>query len=173
MQSFIRGIQDLPNDILRSAMLEKYALTERSWLQLLLATWDLEGMKCRVHTQEKIQRCLENSYSLSKSEYKLWLSMYTDQGLSDLKEDELFYGNQLSSAAQAADRDATELFVMVEQAQEHCLGIGSFTNDDIDEKGVAFHEECGECKVGGDRVTMEHGFSEDHDENSSDHGDRD
>lgn len=99
--------------------------------------------------------------------------MYTNWGLSDLKKNELFYGNQLSSVTQVADKDATELSVMVEQAQECCLGVGSFANDDIDEKGMAFHEKCGECEVSGDWVTMEHGFSEDHKENSSDHGDRD
>lgn len=176
MRIFIRGIQDLPNDILRSAVHEKYALAERSRHQLLLATWDLEGTKRRVHTQEKIQRRLENTHSLNESEYKFWLSMYTDRGLPDLKEDELFYGNQLSSAAQAADRDATELSMMVEQVQERGLGIGTFTDDDnIDEKGVVFGEdlECGQCEVSGVRGTMEHGFSEDHDENPSDHGDRD
>jgi hypothetical protein len=78
MQHFIHDIQALPNDALRSAVRKKYALAERSRLQLLLATWDLEGIKCRVHTQEKIQCCLENSSSFSESEYKPWLSMYTN-----------------------------------------------------------------------------------------------
>ncbi|KIK94619.1 hypothetical protein PAXRUDRAFT_142487, partial [Paxillus rubicundulus Ve08.2h10] len=63
MQIFICGIQDLPNNVLQSAVLKKYALAERSHHQLLLATWNLEGMKCRVHMLEKIQCRIEETHS--------------------------------------------------------------------------------------------------------------
>lgn len=78
MSIFIRGIKALPNDILQSTVLAKYALSERSCHQLLLATWDLEGTKRQVKALEKIQDHLENMHSLDESEYKLWLQMYTD-----------------------------------------------------------------------------------------------
>jgi hypothetical protein len=122
MQIFVRGIKALPNDILRSAVHEKYASTERSRLQLLLATWDLEATKRRFHTLEQIQRHLETTHSLSESEFKLWHDMYTDRGLPELKEDELYYGSQLPSMAREVDRDATELTVMVEHVRERVFG---------------------------------------------------
>lgn len=49
MRIFVHGIEALPNDILRSAVLAKYASAERSRHQLLLAAWDLEATKRTVH----------------------------------------------------------------------------------------------------------------------------
>jgi hypothetical protein len=48
--------------------------------------------------------------------------MYTDRGLPELKEDELYYGSQLPSMAREVDRDATELTVMVEHVRERVFG---------------------------------------------------
>ena len=78
MQIFVRGIEALPNDLLRSSVCEKYASTERSRLQLLLATWDIEVTKRKLNTLEGIQRYLERSHSLTESEYKFWLDMYAE-----------------------------------------------------------------------------------------------
>ncbi|KAG9313691.1 hypothetical protein JVU11DRAFT_6039 [Chiua virens] len=172
MELFIRGIQDLPDDILEAAVLEKFASAEKSHHQLLLATWDLEEMRCRIPTLEKIQSSLEHAHSLTQSEYVFWLRMYTDRGLPDLKEDKLFYGEYLLSATQEADRDATELTVMMEHAQEHGLGVGTFADDDdIHRKGLVFGEdlECGWCDVSGTNGdTMQHDCSEDDYEDPSD-----
>lgn len=50
-------------------------------------------MKRQIKVLEKIQDHLENTHFLDESEYKLWLQMYTNRGLLDLKEDALFYGD--------------------------------------------------------------------------------
>ena len=82
--------------------------------------------------------------------------MYSDRGLPDLKEDELFYGDQLSSAAQAADRDATELTVMVNESQACSLNVDTLEDNDddgsSDPDGLEFGEEL-ECGQGGSAVT--------------------
>lgn len=129
MEIFIRGINTLPNDILRDAVLEKYASAERSRLRLLLATWDLEETRRRVHTQERILCYLETTHSLTESEYKYWLEMYTDRGLSKLKDDVLYYGNHIPSIAQDMDRDGGELTMMMERARERGIDLNSFDDD--------------------------------------------
>lgn len=163
MEVFIRGVEALPNKILKSAVLEKYALAERSRHQLLLATWDLEGTRRRVRTLEQIQDHLESTHALSDSEYKMWLSLYTDRGLSDLREDELFYGDQLPPGAQEVDRDATELSVMVDHARERGLDITTLDDGskvDIDEV-ASFTEERGQGVASGEQGWMLHGLGED------------
>jgi len=129
MQIFLRGIQALPNDILRSCVCEKYASTERSRLRLLLATWDIEATRRKLRTLERIQHNLEKAHSLSESEYKFWLDMYSKRGLPDLKEDEMFYNSQIHSAAQEAEREAAELSAMVEQATKRGLDVESFDDE--------------------------------------------
>lgn len=126
---FIRGIKALPRHILRNAVLEKYASAERSRLQLLLATWDLEETRRRVQTQEQILCFLETTHALTESEYKLWLEMYTDRGLPELKEDQLIYGNHIPYMTQAADRDRSELAMMIQHARECGIGLGSFEDE--------------------------------------------
>jgi len=129
MDIFVRGINTLPNDILRDAVLEKYASAERSYLRLLLATWNLEETKCRVHTQEQILCFLETTHSLTELEYKYWMEMYTDRGLPELKDNVLLHGNQIPSIAQDADRDGGELTMMVQQARERGIDLDSFDDE--------------------------------------------
>ena len=164
----MRGVQALPNHILQSVVFEKYALAERSRHQLLLATWDLEGTRRRVQTLEEVQHHLESAHTLSDSEYRIWLSMYTNQGLPDLKDDELFYGDQLPTVAQEVDQEGTELFVMVEHARARGLDIGSLDGDEhevgTDEEDMSPTEdlECGEgAASGGKQEWMLHGLGED------------
>ncbi|KAF8119448.1 hypothetical protein EV363DRAFT_1462264 [Boletus edulis] len=145
LQIFLRGIAVLPNHVLRSAVYEKFAMAETNRYQLLLATWDLEWTKRRVRTLEEIKHHLEAAHALNESEYNFWHQMYTDRGLPDLKEDDLYYGDQLSATARAADRDVTELSVMVEQARNRALNITSPSDTehgvDIDEEGSIFRKD--------------------------------
>ena len=100
--------------------------------------------KRKLNMLEGIQRYLERSHSLTESEYKFWLDMYAERGLPDLKEDELFYGNQITSVAQEADRDATELSVMVKHAKERDLDVESFDGEheaDVNDEGDLELEE--------------------------------
>ena len=57
--------------------------------------------------QERILCYLKTTHSLTESEYKYWLEMYTDQGLSELKDDVLYYGYHIPSIAQNVDRDGS------------------------------------------------------------------
>ncbi|KIK97444.1 hypothetical protein PAXRUDRAFT_10167 [Paxillus rubicundulus Ve08.2h10] len=128
---FIHGIEALPDDILRAAIIEKYATAERSRHQLLLATWDLEETKRKVHTQEQIQLHLETSHTLNEAELKYWLSIYSDCGLPELREDELYYGHVIDSVTDVAREDATELSVMDDHAHFRGLDILGEVDDII------------------------------------------
>lgn len=122
---FIRGIKELFDHVIRASLLKKHASTERSRHELLLATWDLKTTRRSIHTLEQIQHHFKSVHTLSELELQFWLNMYTDCGLPELKEDELFYGTWFSSLVQEANWDATKLTLMVEHVREHHLDIDS------------------------------------------------
>ena len=108
---------------------------ERSHLQPLVATWDLEVAKHRVLAQEEVQHHLESAHYLSELEYKYWLSLYMDQGLPNLTEDLLFYSDHLPHMAHETDPEVIELSVMIDHTREYGLNVDSF--DWKDESSIA------------------------------------
>ena len=55
--------------------------------------------------------------------------MYTDWGLSELKDDVLYYGNHIPSIAQDMDWDGGELAMMIERARECGVDLDSFDDE--------------------------------------------
>ncbi|KAG9308557.1 hypothetical protein JVU11DRAFT_11771 [Chiua virens] len=77
-ENFCYDIQALPDRALHFVIFNKYMLAKKSHLQLLIATWDLEVMKCRVFMQQEALYHLEATHCLNELELKHWLSLYTD-----------------------------------------------------------------------------------------------
>ncbi|KIK77400.1 hypothetical protein PAXRUDRAFT_28817 [Paxillus rubicundulus Ve08.2h10] len=127
MEIFIHGIEALPDDILQAAIIEKYATAERSCYQLLLATWDLKEMKCKVHTQEQTQLHLESSHSLNKAELKYQLSIYSDHSVTDV-----------------AREDTTKLSTMHHCACSHGLDVDI---NEVDELTINDTVTCGRVEI--------------------------
>ncbi|KAH7913502.1 hypothetical protein BJ138DRAFT_1220589 [Hygrophoropsis aurantiaca] len=127
---FVRGIKSLPDDILRDAVMEKYACVERSRYQLIQATWDLEGTKRRVRTLQRVQDYLERSHVLTEAEYHYWLNMYSNRGLSELRDEELYYGKTLEEQTQAHAMDDRELGLAEDEVEVR--EIGSYSEDMAD-----------------------------------------
>ncbi|KIK95686.1 hypothetical protein PAXRUDRAFT_140088, partial [Paxillus rubicundulus Ve08.2h10] len=150
----ICDIEALPDDILQAAIMEKYVTAERSCHQLLLATWDLKVMKHKVHTQEQIQLHSETSHSLNESELEYWLSIYSDHGLPELREDQLYYGHVIDSVTNAVRVDATELSTMGFHAHSHGLNVNISPLGEVDELTINDPATCGE--VESDNEVKEH-----------------
>lgn len=85
--------------------------------------------------------------------------MYSNWGLPNIKEDELFYGDQLPSATQAADQDVTELTVMVNESWACGLNINTLEDNDDDNSSDPDRLEFG---ISGDQVKLKHGINEDY-----------
>ena len=73
--------------------------------------------------------------------------MYTDRGLSKLKDNVLYYGNHIPSIAQDVDRDGGELAMMMEQARERGVDLDSFDdelNGHEDDRGSSVDLDSGQ-----------------------------
>ncbi|KAI6143198.1 hypothetical protein BKA82DRAFT_31474 [Pisolithus tinctorius] len=142
---FICGVKPLPDNILTNMVMEKYANSERSHHQLILATWHLKGMKHRVQTLDQVQNHLEENQLLSEDELEFWLGMYSDHGLPQLQEDELFYGWLMNHEAHLHRSKDEELMLLEKELDAHgfAKGVGCAANG----KG---HSKQGKSKAGSD-----------------------
>ncbi|KAG9312848.1 hypothetical protein JVU11DRAFT_6278 [Chiua virens] len=106
LENFLRGVDALPDNVLRGVMFKKYASVERSRLQLLVATWDLEVVKHRVLSQQEVLQHLEAVNILDGLEFHYWLSL-----------------NQIPHVARETDCKVMELSLMIEHAKRQGLNI--------------------------------------------------
>jgi RNA-splicing ligase RtcB len=126
---FIRGLADLPDEMLREGARAQYATCELARHRVALATWELEENirwgSFLTHTLSHLR--LKHQYS--ERDLGIWEQTCTNRGLQDLREDRLFH-------EYTATQETLTLAVLQEQARQ--------LKQYVEERGVDNDEAEGE-----------------------------
>jgi hypothetical protein len=130
---FIRGLADLPDEMLREGARAQYATCELARHRVALATWELEENTRRgsflAHTLSHLQ--LKHQYS--ERDLGIWEQTCTNRGLQDFREDQLFH-------EYTATQETFTLAVLQEQARQlkQYVGERGVDNDEREGEGEDF-----------------------------------
>lgn len=108
---FIRGLTDLPDEMLREGARAQYATCERARHRVVLATWELEENNRWRNFLTRTLEHLRLNHQYSETDLEIWEQTCSDRGLQGLNEDNDFYQF-------AAAQDTLTLAVLQEQAHQ-------------------------------------------------------
>jgi hypothetical protein len=108
---FTRGLNDLPDEMIREGARAQYATCEISRHHLASLTWELEVSSCWTSFLDLARKFLKEKHAYSERDLLIWEQTCTDRGMQDIYKDRSYH-------EYTATEETLTLSVLQEQARE-------------------------------------------------------